>query len=66
MKLFSARMEEICVRWEGNNSLMYDGKTQDIRSPEVCGGRGLCQHRCGEVSEGEVRVVFTDLESSCC
>ena len=29
-KLFSARKEEIRVRWEGNNSLMYDGKTQDI------------------------------------
>ena len=23
-------MEEICVRWEGNNSSMYDGKTQNI------------------------------------
>ena len=23
-------MEEIRVRWEGNNSSMYDGKTQDI------------------------------------
>ena len=58
-------MEEIHVRLEGNNSSMYDGKTQDIGQKYVV-EEDHANIAVGKSVKVKLGAAFTDLESGCC